>query len=241
MQLKVALGLAFFSFRLCLAAPIASSIKLAVASLDEEQSAHMMTRRSLGSAKYISFRDLDKHYNRDDVLFKVKVRRLLSSKVKGETERDNPGGASGGGSDKDANINRRLNIQTNSKRSKSISRRLSHGIKKYPFLSLAAITSLVIGANTWAVVTGIRSKEDKVMKLKTEKGELPIAILPPAPSVAPDPDRISPKKHALSSPSSSSSSSSPSVEATPAKESGAASTDKEQTALKNNNSVASKG
>lgn len=70
---------------------------------------------------------------------------------------------------------------------------MSYGIRKYPFLSLALIGTLAIGGNTLATVAGIRLKEDRIMKKKMEKGELPVAVLPPAPNVAPDPDLVKPK------------------------------------------------
>jgi hypothetical protein len=165
-----------------------------------------LVRRAPGG-KYVSFDKIDKHYSKEDVYFKVKVRPSSGSSAgsssgsssggehaPGKGMKKGAGSGDGGGGGKKGQEEGSQGAEKGKKKGKSFGRRVSHGIKKYPFLSLAAVTSMAIGLNTYAVVAGIRSKEDKVMKLKMEKGELPVAILPPAPTVAPDPDLVKPKK-----------------------------------------------
>lgn len=59
--------------------------------------------------------------------------------------------------------------------------KLSHGIMHYPLLSLSVYASALTAANAVIVAAAIKNKEDRVMRAKKGKSELPVAIpaIPP--------------------------------------------------------------
>ena len=66
--------------------------------------------------------------------------------------------------------------------------KLSHGIMNYPLLSLGVYASALTAANAAIVAAAIKNKEDRVMRAKKEKSELPVAIpaIPPSKHEADD-------------------------------------------------------
>lgn len=62
---------------------------------------------------------------------------------------------------------------------KSMSRRISSGVAKKPFFTFAVVGSGLLALNTYIVAEAIKKKEDKVMQLKIQKGELPVVIPDP--------------------------------------------------------------
>jgi hypothetical protein len=65
---------------------------------------------------------------------------------------------------------------------KSVSRRISSGIEKKPFFTFAVVGSSLLALNTYIVSEAMKAKEDKIMQLKAQKGELPVVIPDPPPN-----------------------------------------------------------